>query len=112
MTEAEIQSDIIKALKESPLIRVWRANAGSSGRHNMKLGPAGLPDLIGYLRMGPLGGKFIGFEVKGPKGKLRDTQAAFEQDLLQAGGFFFCVRSTEETLDIVEELCREAVEEV
>jgi len=68
MTEAEIQKQIVEYLRAQNCT-VVRINSGSA-KHNLKLAPAGTPDLLVIDRYG----RHTWIEVKGPKGKLREAQ--------------------------------------
>jgi len=78
VTEADVQRDIVTALKAVGAI-VIRMNAGK-GRLNQYLAPAGTPDLlvIGKHRK-------YWVEVKSPSGKLRPEQEAMH-GLLRSRG--------------------------
>lgn len=75
MTEAEIQKQIIKYAEAKGCI-VIRLNAGKSGRYNTRLCPPGTPDLLIVGKSYPLW-----VEIKGPAGKLRDSQIAMHDRL-------------------------------
>lgn len=67
--------------------------------HNPYVG-VGVPDLIIiYL------GFFIGLEVKSEKGIQSENQIQFEHRCLKAGGFYFVVRSVEETQRALDHAC-------
>ncbi|RLG44986.1 MAG: hypothetical protein DRN81_03115 [Thermoproteota archaeon] len=50
--------------------KVWRTNAGYSGRYNVKLSPSGTADIIGYDTYG----YFAGIEIKIGTDRLRPSQ--------------------------------------
>lgn len=76
MTEGEIQKQIIDYLKINGCI-VFRMSSGQR-QHNVKLAPAGTPDLMALTRFGDV----IWLEVKTDTGKLRETQERMIDELL------------------------------
>lgn len=103
--EKDIQRQICDylALKH---IFFWRSNnvpIFSQGRFRAmpKYSPKGLPDILCVH-----GGKFIGIEVKRPKGytnpKQRNDQGKFKENLELSGGFYYTATSLEEVLTIKE----------
>ena len=79
MSESEVQAQIIKYAKYLGFIPI-RMNSGYSGRHNVHLAPKGTPDLLIVHDAGCLW-----VEVKGPNGKLRDSQKAMHRELRSLG---------------------------
>lgn len=68
MTTAELTASALEILTLAGCT-VWRQNAGKA-RRNIRLAPAGTPDIIGYAQ----DGTFIGVEIKGPGDKLSNEQ--------------------------------------
>lgn len=58
----------------------------------------GSPDIVCIIK-----GRYVGLEVKTPKGKLSEDQAEFHRQILKAGGIVFTVRSLDEAMDAVED---------
>ena len=71
MSANELTKEAIEYLELHGYV-VWRTNAGYV-RSNVKLAPAGTPDIIGF---GP-DGRFVGFEVKDGNDKVRPSQLAW-----------------------------------
>jgi len=78
MKEADIQREIVKALRQLGFI-VLRLNAGKT-QHNVKLCEPGTPDLLAIGHEVTLW-----IEVKAPGGKLRDTQVEMHKQLRKRG---------------------------
>jgi hypothetical protein len=100
------ESDLVKAVLELLALRsvcAWRANAGvvKLGRRLIRLGPAGMPDVLAVLRPG---GRLLGIECKAPRGRLRPSQVAFRDNLLAAGGLYLVIRSLDELADALDAL--------
>lgn len=100
MSEAERYAPILLALSRAGA-RVFRNNVGlaryrKGGQETVvRYGLApGSSDLIGWTA----DGRFLALEVKTPKGRLSDTQAAFLDAVNRAGGIGACVRTPEEAL--------------
>ena len=70
---------------------VWRNNAGRS-RNNVRLSPAGTPDVIGYDSEG----RFVGVEIKVGRDKPRESQIEWMARAQQAGCRVCVVRSIAE----------------
>lgn len=99
--ETKLAADIRDAINSLTSAKVWREQSGQVRvrRGYMHLAPAGTPDIVGYLP----GGRFIGIEVKRPKGKERPEQLAFLTRAQQLGCCVGVVRSVEEALKLVRE---------
>lgn len=100
LSEKSIQKEILDWLESTPLLH-WRQNAGSLwlGGKFVRLGPAGLPDIIVIV---PPSGRFLGLEVKSKTGKLRPAQEEFRDKLESAGGIYTVVRSLTDAYKAVE----------
>ena len=73
-----------------------------AGKRMIQFGFPGSPDIIAIVR-----GYFLGIEVKGPKGKQRESQAAFEQNVKYSGGYYvlaYSVEDVEEALLLIPKL--------
>lgn len=101
-SEKWIQKKITDWLKTAPGIIYWRQNSGwaNMGNRMIRLGDAGLPDIIVILK--PYG-SVLGLEVKSEKGHLRPKQREFAERLTNAGGIYRVVRSLEQAQDAVAE---------
>lgn len=62
----------------------------------VQLAPMGSPDVVCLYKS-----KFIAFEVKRPKEKQEPEQIKVENEIKQAGGYYFVVRSVGEVKDIL-----------
>ena len=113
MIERDIQAQILLALSHGPT-RLLRVNAGVAwqGRvlqHNrdllvlenpraIRLAAPGVSDLIGWTE----GGRFVAVEVKGPRGRVTDEQAAFLELVRRSGGLAGVARSVDDARAIIE----------
>jgi Holliday junction resolvase len=91
MSEAEsiIVRDILKYLNSLPGCFAWKHHGGMYST-------AGIPDIICCCQ-----GKFLAFEVKGPKGQPTKLQLKTIQDIQAAGGQAYIVRSLMEVQKII-----------
>lgn len=97
-SEHDIQSAILNIL---PYLGVyaWRNNSGMVAvgegrfRRMIKLGKAGLPDIIGVQNKT---GKMVGIEVKRPGKKPTDLQAQTLKELQDFGAIAFVATSVDE----------------
>ena len=112
-SERDIQNQILIALSHGPT-RLLRINAGVAwqGRvlqHNrdllvlahpraLRLAAPGVSDLIGWTE----GGRFVAVEVKGPRGRVTDEQAAFIELVRRSGGLAGVARSVDDARAILE----------
>ncbi len=98
--EADALAKVILALSGHDAV-AWceRMNSGAVkiGNRFVRFGWKGCPDVIGQLK----DGRFIGVEVKAPKGKLRPEQVIFLERIWVAGGVAFVARNC---LDVIQEL--------
>lgn len=89
--EAAALVEVLKALKAHPAV-AWceRMNSGAAriGNRFVRFGFTGCPDILGMLR----DGRFLGCEVKAPKGKLRPEQSLFLERIRASGGVGFMAR--------------------
>ena len=113
MIERDIQSAILLALSHGPT-RLLRVNAGVAWQgtviehtqhrlvlarpYAIRLAAPGVSDLIGWTE----GGRFAAIEVKGPRGRVTDEQAAFLELVRRSGGLAGVARSVEEATAIIE----------
>ena len=92
MLEKTITNKILKFLKTHPRCFAWKSHGDSFSR-------AGIPDIICCI-----GGKFVAFEVKTPKGKLSKLQEVTIRKIKNSGGMAFKVTSLEEVQKILREV--------
>ena len=92
MTEKDIVTAIMRYLKTVPQSFCWKEHGGMYGT-------AGLPDIICCI-----GGRFIAFEVKTPKGKLTKLQEITITKIKAAKGEAHKVTSVKEVQSILETL--------
>ena len=92
MLEKNITAAIMRHLKTVPTCFAFKEHGGVYGT-------AGLPDIICCYR-----GRFIGFEVKTPTGKLTKLQESTIAKIRAAKGEAFKVTSVEEVKEILKRL--------
>jgi len=92
MKEKDITAAIMRYLKTVPGCFAFKEHGGMYGT-------AGLPDIICCWR-----GRFIGFEVKAPDGKLSKLQEITIEKIIAAKGKAFMVTSVEDVRKILESL--------
>jgi hypothetical protein len=96
MSEAGIQAQILLAIGRMPELMIWRQNVGKfrldTGRV-ISFGVAGCPDIIGCYK-----GRFVGIEVKTPKGRQSDQQINFQAAVERAGGIYILARSVDDAV--------------
>ena len=111
--ERDIQSAILLALSRGPT-RLLRVNAGVAWQgtviertqhrlvlarpYAIRLAAPGVSDLIGWTE----GGRFVAVEVKGPRGRVTDEQAAFLELVSRSGGLAGVARSIDGAMAIIE----------
>lgn len=100
MKESEIQKNIIDELNNRNC-KVWRANAGTVrvGGRTIKLLPKGFPDVFG-VRLDD--GKFLGLEIKKPKGRVSDEQIKFREFAEEHNILYGIAYSVEDAIKIIE----------
>ena len=112
-SERDIQSAILIALSHGPT-RLLRINAGVAWQgtviertpqrlvlarpYAIRLAAPGVSDLIGWTE----GGRFVAIEVKAPRGRLTDEQAAFIELVRRSGGLAGVARSVDDARGILE----------
>jgi len=109
MKEAQIQKEILHWLSLQPKDQMfsWRMYTGPIVRGNPAKGKTfftpnpcpGLPDIIVIIK-----GRFVGLEIKQPKGRQSTEQKTFEQAIKKAGGFYFLIRSLDEAIKAIESI--------
>ena len=109
MKESQIQKEILTWLALQPKDQMfsWRMYTGPIVRGNPLKGKSfftpnpcpGLPDIVVILK-----GRFIGLEIKQPKGRQSKEQKSFEQSLKHAGGFYFIIRTLDEAIKAIESI--------
>ena len=92
MKETDITTAIMRYLRTLPDMFCWKEHGGIYGT-------AGLPDIICCYR-----GRFIGFEVKTPDGKLSKLQEVTIAKIKAAKGGAFKVTSVDEVRKILADL--------
>lgn len=93
--ESEIQRRVCEILEKKGLF-FWRSNnvpvfTGDRFRSLPKFTPKGIPDILLLTH-----GDFVGIEVKRPDMPLRAEQAAFGERIIENGGLYWVIRSTDE----------------
>lgn len=96
--ENEVKAKLLEYLELRGCM-AWRTNAGMRG--GVRMGKAGLPDIIGLMP----GGRFVGVEVKTESGEVSYEQLHFLGDVAKLGGLAFVARSIK---DIDDHLTRYA----
>ena len=109
MKESQIQKEILHWLSLQPKDQMfsWRMYTGPIVRGNPAKGKTfftpnpcpGLPDIIVIIK-----GRFVGLEIKQPKGRQSSEQKTFEQAIKKAGGFYFLIRSLDEAIQAIESI--------
>jgi len=84
----------------------WRSNNvpvydGKRGCYRTFHGLKGVPDILGIL---PVGGTFLGVEVKAGKDRLSADQKAFRERCEALGGYFVVVRDVDDLAAFLREL--------
>ena len=110
--ERDIQTSILLALSHGPT-RLLRINAGVAWQgtviertpqrlvlarpYAIRLAAPGVSDLIGWTH-----GRFVAVEVKGPRGRITDEQAAFIELVRRSGGLAGVARSVADARAVLE----------
>jgi hypothetical protein len=94
-----LEHDIQTAICEWLTLRrifFYRQNAGGmkKGKHFVRFAVKGAPDIVCVIK-----GCYIGIEVKRPGGKQTPDQAAFQDQLILAGGNYVLAESLEDVKD-------------
>lgn len=89
MKEADVTKQIRSVLKTFGIFhwKVWQGMGSTPG----------VPDIVGVMP----DGRFLGIEVKAPKGKVSDHQERFINNINATGGLAFVARSAD---DVIEKL--------
>ena len=108
LREAKILREILVALRHDPRVAMcWRQNAGTFGERYIKLGPTGMPDVVGILApedppiYGGFAGRFFAIEVKAPGKKPEPHQAEMIERLRSFGCVAGVAHSVEEALGLL-----------
>jgi hypothetical protein len=99
--ERAIQRAILLWLRANGCL-VAVTDAGAAYRAGAFFGdaiPAGWPDITGLLP----NGRFIGVEVKAPKGRQSDVQQHIEREVRKRDGIYVLARSVDDVQRAVEE---------
>lgn len=98
MSEAALSRAIREAIALTGAT-VTRHQSGTLrvGGRTIRMGDPGWPDIVGYDREG----RFVGIEVKVPKGRVEPHQAAWHEQARKAGCRVGVARSVREAVDIV-----------
>jgi len=83
-------------------IEEWRNNSGlhfcQATKRRIMLGPAGSPDIMGWLP----GGRCYGIEVKRPGEYQNPNQKAFQKRMEAGGALYILARSVEDVARVME----------
>jgi hypothetical protein len=100
-SETEIQADVIAYLEHDYRVGVvWRMSVGGRGRH--VFGVAGQADVFAILHGS---GRFVGLEVKTPRGVVEPHQREWGATVTAAGGVYAVVRSAEDARAVIDRAC-------
>lgn len=94
MAEKDIAAAIMRYLKTVPYCFAFKEHGGMYGT-------AGLPDIICCVD-----GKFVGLEIKTPKGKATALQTATMRKIRAANGEAHIVRSLDEAKAVIDAICK------
>lgn len=102
-SEYQIERSICDYLKAKKLF-FWKTIStgfydAQLGRFRKQVSPyarKGVPDILLVYK-----GKLIGIEIKSATGRLSDSQRAFGEELLLAGGIYFVARSIEDVQNVL-----------
>lgn len=88
--EKKLQNVIIDLLNINGVGFFWQNDSfGIKGRkRENRYRPNGVPDILGIVD-----GRFIAVEVKGPRGRLSDSQIKFKNAFQANGGVYILARS-------------------
>lgn len=103
MTESEIQSEIMNYLEAVILPHqgvVYRSQPSRRRGHHRS--ESGMPDVILCYR-----GRWVGLEIKKPKGVKGTKQIEFKARIEKAGGIYEFVHSVDEVKAVIDQLRRE-----
>ena len=96
VTETPILQAVRKALASTGLVMLFRNSVGYDDVRRIRYGfGKGSPDLCGILKPS---GRFVGFEVKTPIGRLTADQKLWHAAARAVGGFVAVVRSADEAM--------------
>lgn len=105
-TQLIIDTMVFLGKEASSLCRLWRNETGMGLNIRtgtpFKYGLEGSPDLIGICK----GGFILGLECKTGGAKQSVAQRNFEEMIKNFNGHYYVIRSKEEALEIVRNICR------
>lgn len=88
----------VRKVLDAAGITYWRVNVTSvRGRKATNLG------MSDFLAIQPRTGRFVGLELKLPGEALRESQIAFRDEVVAAGGIYIVATSAEEALAGIKE---------
>lgn len=93
-TEMELQSQILAYLRIRGIL-CWRPNQNYRSGRYVARESIGTFDIVGVMK----GGRFLGIEVKKPKGKVSDKQKVWMDEVNKLGGKAFVAHSVEEVVN-------------
>ena len=100
------EGDLVKVIRQYLELQgavVIRNNSGclrDATNRPVRFGETGSADLVCCLR----GGRYLAVEVKGPKGRLRPSQAVWLDRVRSAGGLAVVARTLQDLIDALEAL--------
>lgn len=102
------ETDLSRAIREALTrlgVTITRHQCGTIflGGRVLQLGESGWPDIIGFMP----DGRFVGIEVKAPKGRKRDKQEQWAEKAKAAGCVVGTVRSVAEAVALVQRARKE-----
>ncbi len=98
ISEQSIKLQILDWLKLKRIFhRRQNVVAMKKGKHFIRSGPKGIPDLWCVIN-----GVYVGLEVKRPGGEQSRFQKDFEVEVTRAGGKYFIVHSLEEVIECLK----------
>lgn len=99
-TEKTISNALVSYLDARRMF-YQRNNSGALLDRNgrpVKFGSPGSPDFLLCIK-----GRFVGIEVKGPKGKQRPDQIEYEKRCFASGGIYYVARSIDQAIAFIED---------
>ena len=84
----------------------YRNNSGAfvdSQKHFYRFGAVGSPDIVCVIK-----GRYVGVEVKAPKGKQSEHQKEFQRQLEAAGGRYILAWSLDDVVSVINEIIQQS----
>ena len=98
----ELTKAVLKLVRSKPQCFAWRVNSTGvvrNGQYTYSGATSGVPDVEACIA-----GKYVGFEIKVGRDKMRESQIKFKEKITEANGVYVIVKEIDDVINYFSEI--------